>query len=101
LLTEGPGVLLLKTQSLLYKKDMKTGTILLETDVSVTKDGHLALFHDESFTRITDVESKFPKKEFYLVKDFLLKDILTLDTGASFIKNGPFEQIRYGDSITG
>ncbi len=79
------------------QKAYENGAALWETDVSVTKDGYLILFHDETLKRTTDVQVKFPKRKPFLVKDFELDEILSLDVGFSFIENDPFGQIQNGN----
>lgn len=71
----------------------KTGADLWETDVSLTKDGRLVLFHDETLLRCTNAAIRFPLKTSYNVRDFDLKEILALDAGSFFIETDPFSQI--------
>lgn len=71
----------------------KTGAGLWETDINLTKDGHLVLFHDETLLRCTDAASRFPSKQSYCVRDFYLKELLTLDAGSYFVQTDPFSQI--------
>ncbi|MCP4023323.1 MAG: glycerophosphodiester phosphodiesterase, partial [Desulfobacteraceae bacterium] len=78
------------------QKGYDLGATLWETDVSVTKDGHLILFHDESLVRTTDVLKKYPQRKTYLVKDFTLEEIQNLDASVDFIENDPFGQIKAG-----
>ncbi|MBF0209886.1 MAG: hypothetical protein HQK68_03255 [Desulfamplus sp.] len=73
------------------------GADLWECDVSVTKDGHLILFHDDNLLRTTDVVKKFPLHKSFQVADFDLAQIKTLNTGTVFIKNDPFGEIAAGN----
>ena len=75
----------------------KTGADLWETDVNVTKDGHLILFHDENLLRCTNAVSRFSSKPSFLVRDFSLEDIQSLDAGSYFIDTDPFCQISEGN----
>jgi glycerophosphoryl diester phosphodiesterase len=69
------------------------GADLWETDINVTRDGQLILFHDETLLRCTDAATKFPSRSSYLVRDFSLDEILSLDAGSHFIDSDPFSQI--------
>ncbi len=71
----------------------KTGADLWETDINVTKDGCLVLFHDETLLRCTDAIFRFPSRESYCVRDFYLNELLSLDAGSYFIQTDPFSQI--------
>ncbi|MBF0111589.1 MAG: hypothetical protein HQK74_02505 [Desulfamplus sp.] len=73
------------------------GADLWECDVSITKDGHLILFHDDNLLRTTDVVKKFPLHKSFQVADFDLAQIKTLNTGTVFIKNDPFREIVAGN----
>jgi glycerophosphoryl diester phosphodiesterase len=75
----------------------ETGADLWETDVAVTRDRHLILFHDDTLTRCTDAQQKFPLKASFRVEDFDLKDIRTLDAGSYFVETDPFGQISEGN----
>lgn len=74
----------------------KTGADLWETDVNITQDGRLILFHDETLVRCTNAVSKFPSRPSYRVRDFSLEQILSLDAGSFFIHTDPFSQISEG-----
>jgi len=68
------------------KLAFEIGADLWETDVNVTRDGHLVLFHDETLVRCTNAVSRFPQESSYRVKDFDLKDIQLLDAGSYFVE---------------
>nr|NJM01201.1 glycerophosphodiester phosphodiesterase [Desulfobacula sp.] len=74
----------------------ETGADLWETDVAMTRDGHLILFHDDTLLRCTDARKKFPSRASYRVEDFDLKEIRALDAGSYFIETDPFGQISQG-----
>lgn len=78
------------------QKGYETGADLWETDVNITRDGHLVLSHDATVLRCTDAASKFPRHPSYRVKDFDLAQIQSLDAGSYFIQKDPFSQIREG-----
>lgn len=74
----------------------KMGAPLWETDVNITQDGHLILFHDQTLDRCTDVKRKFPNRDSTFVSDYSLVEILQLDAGSYFIETDPFGQIKSG-----
>lgn len=72
------------------------GADLWETDISVTKDEQLILFHDHSLARTTDAALKFPEDDALIYTNYTLAQIKTLDAGSWFIETDPFEEIRKG-----
>ncbi|MBI9088611.1 MAG: hypothetical protein JEZ12_05310 [Desulfobacterium sp.] len=79
------------------RKAFDFGADLLETDVGVTKDEQLILFHDNSLERTTDVEERFPDRASYLVTQFTLEEIRGLSAGAYFEKTDPYGEIAAGN----
>jgi glycerophosphoryl diester phosphodiesterase len=73
------------------------GADLWETDVAMTRDRSLILFHDDTLLRCTDAKKKFPLKASFRVEDFDLDEIRTLDAGSYFVKTDPFAQISQGN----
>ncbi len=73
-----------------------SGADLWETDVAVTGDGYLILFHDDSLTRTTDVQERFPDRSPWTFTTFTFREIRTLDAGTWFVKTDPFGQIASG-----
>ncbi len=57
-----------------FKRAIEMGADAIETDVQMTKDGHLILIHDETLERTTDGEG--------WVKDYTLEQIRELDAGS-------------------
>jgi glycerophosphoryl diester phosphodiesterase len=78
------------------KKAFELGADLWETDVSVTKDGELILFHDSTLERTTNVTAVFPGRSSYLFTEFTLAEILTLSAGSYFEKIDPSGEIASG-----
>jgi len=78
------------------RKAVASGADIWETDVAVSKDGRLFLFHDKSLVRTTDARKKFPGRGPWLFTDFLWKEIQTLDGGSVFVETDPFGQIKEG-----
>nr|KXH71058.1 MAG: hypothetical protein AM324_09270 [Candidatus Thorarchaeota archaeon SMTZ1-83] len=62
------------------KGALEIGVDSLETDVRLTKDGHLILFHDDDLRRTTGKESK--------VRELTLDELRHMDLGHSFSPNG-------------
>ncbi|MER7764001.1 glycerophosphodiester phosphodiesterase family protein [Streptomyces sp. NPDC097619] len=56
----------------------------VENDVQRTRDGQLVVIHDETLTRTTDAEERFPGRSPWRVKDFTAAEIATLDAGGWF-----------------
>jgi glycerophosphoryl diester phosphodiesterase len=79
------------------KTAYESGADLWETDVNVTRDKQLVLFHDETLVRCTNVVSRFPSRSSYRVRDFSLADIQSLDAGSYFMDTDPFSQISQGN----
>ena len=74
-----------------------TGADLWETDVNITRDGRLILFHDDTLLRCTNALKRFPLKTSYRVKEFDLNEIKSLDAGSYFNKTDPFQEISKGN----
>ncbi|MFZ7126851.1 MAG: glycerophosphodiester phosphodiesterase [Desulfobacterales bacterium] len=77
-------------------KGIEAGADMWETDVRVTADGHLALFHDHRLTRTTDVVERFPDRSDHPFTTFTLEEIRSLDAGSWFLDADPFGQIAAG-----
>jgi len=78
------------------EKAFHVGAHLWETDISVTRDGCLILFHDNTVERTTDALSRFPGRTSYAVSDFTLAELRQLDAGSWFVRTDPFGQIKTG-----
>ncbi|QTA83690.1 Putative glycerophosphoryl diester phosphodiesterase [Desulfonema limicola] len=77
-------------------KALKTGADIWETDLAVTKDEQLMLFHDDDLIRTTDVQTCFPGQSHNNFTEFTFKEIQKLDAGSWFVKTDPFGQIAQG-----
>ncbi|MFK4104855.1 glycerophosphodiester phosphodiesterase [Streptomyces sp. NPDC019531] len=60
------------------------GAVWVENDVQRTRDGKLVVLHDDSLQRTTDVETVFPGRAPWKVKDFTAAEIARLDAGSWF-----------------
>ena len=86
-----------------YKLAIEQGADYVEQDLAVTKDGVLVCIHDLTLDRTTNVEELFPTRfvedktgsapvKRWLVGDFTLAEIKTLDAGSWF--NAKFSSAR-------
>jgi glycerophosphoryl diester phosphodiesterase len=78
------------------RKALEIGADLWETDVVVTADAELILFHDDSLTRTTDAPARFPDRSPWTFTTFTLTEIRSLDAGSWFVETDPFGQIAAG-----
>jgi glycerophosphoryl diester phosphodiesterase len=78
------------------RKALEIGADLWETDVGVTADGELILFHDDSLARTTDAPARFPHRAPWTFTTFTLDEIRSLDAGSWFVETDPFGQISAG-----
>lgn len=81
------------------------GAVGWELDVHLTRDGIPVVIHDESLTRTTDVAAKFAgdlrERRGFLVADFDLVEIQTLDAGAWFLEHAKKERtaLSFGTKV--
>lgn len=78
------------------RKALESGADMWETDLVVSADEALILFHDDTLTRTTDVQSVFPDRAPWNVSGFSLAELHMLDCGSWFLETDPFGQIRAG-----
>jgi glycerophosphoryl diester phosphodiesterase len=78
------------------RKALEIGADLWETDVAVTADGELILFHDDSLARTTDAPARFPDRAPWTFTTFTLAEIRSLDAGSWFVETDPFGHIAAG-----
>jgi glycerophosphoryl diester phosphodiesterase len=72
------------------------GAGMMEIDVRMSRDGELVLIHDADLERTSDAPVKFPDRNPWLVHDFTLDELRTLDFGSWFNDTDPFGQIAAG-----
>lgn len=70
---------------------VKQGCQGIETDLQLTKDGEIVVFHDWSVERTTDGTGE--------IKDLTLEELLTLDAGSWFSKKFENEKILSLESL--
>jgi glycerophosphoryl diester phosphodiesterase len=78
------------------RKGLEVGADLWESDVGVTSDGELILFHDDSLARTTDATARYPDRAPWTFTTFTLAEIRSLDAGSWFVDTDPFDQIAAG-----
>ncbi len=78
------------------QKAFDLGADLWETDVVLTKDEHLILFHDDSLKRTTDAQKIFSHRGSLVFTEYTLDELQTLSPGIRFLETDPFHQIREG-----
>lgn len=79
-----------------FYKAWQIGAHGVETDVSVTSDGQLILFHDNTLRRTTDITDTMPERRDEPLHTFSWKEIKKLDAGSWFIETDPFGTIKNG-----
>ncbi len=67
------------------RKAYELGAHMWETDVAVTKDGQLILFHNDSLAHTTNAASRFPDRKPWCFAAFTLEEIRSLDAGSWFL----------------
>ncbi len=84
---------------LALEKARLCGADLWETDVQVTADGELVLFHDHTLERTTDVlsQSVYSSRSPWNLTDFSLVELQQLNAGSWFLETDPFGTIAAGD----
>jgi len=78
------------------RRGLEAGADLWETDLAVTRDEQLILFHDDLLVRTTDVRQRFPDRAQDPFTTFSLAEIRTLDAGTWFVEGDPHGQIAAG-----
>ena len=79
------------------RKAKEVGANIWETDVAVTGDEILILFHDDSLARTTDATVRFPDRKPWTFTTFTFDEIRALDAGSWFKETDPFGQIASGE----
>lgn len=79
------------------KAAWQSGAHRWETDIQVTRDGHLVLFHDLDLLRCTNAREQLTEQKQFLLAGFTLAELKALDAGSWFEKTDPFSTIQTGD----
>ncbi len=84
---------------LALEKSRDCGADLWETDIQVTADGELVLFHDDSLERTTDIaiHPEFSDRHPWNLVEFTYEELQKLDAGSWFLQSDPFETISKGE----
>ena len=75
---------------------LASGADMWETDVGVTRDEVLVLFHNDSLGDTTDARSVFPGRAPWIFTRFDYAELQQLDAGSWFVQTDPFGQIENG-----
>lgn len=84
---------------LALKKAKACGAHCWETDVRMSQDGELIIFHDETLGRTTNVASRqvFQNRQPWQADQFTLKELRELDAGSWFLRDDPFDTVANGE----
>lgn len=77
-------------------KAFECGAHLWETDLAVSRDEALILFHDDRLGRTTDVAGRYPERKDQAFNTFSLEELRQLNAGGWFADSDPFGQIAAG-----
>lgn len=79
------------------RKALTFGADLWETDIAVTKDDELILFHDDSLARTTNAAAVIKDRAITPFSDFTLAELRRLDAGSWFAAADPHGAIAAGE----
>jgi len=84
---------------LAMKMAKECGAHSWETDVQMSKDGELVIFHDTTLARTTNISTHkaFQNRITHHVDQFTLQELDELDTGSWFLTTDPFGTIANGE----
>ncbi len=84
---------------LAVRRALEVGAEAWETDVHMSSDGRLVIFHDDTLERTSDVakRAEFAGREPWNLQDFTREELLSLDVGSHFADSDPFETIARGE----
>lgn len=84
---------------LALEKARQCGADLWETDIQVTSDGVLVVFHDDTLERTTDVArlEEFRLRNPWTLSAFNYKELQLLSAGSWFLQADPFGTIASGE----
>ncbi len=80
------------------KKARDADAYAWEMDVQMSRDGHLVITHDATLERVSDVANRpeFARRKPWIVADFTLEELRSLDFGSFFVKEDPYGQLASG-----
>lgn len=83
---------------LAMEKAQECGAHCWETDVQVSKDGELIIFHDKTLERTTDVTTHkdFRNRQPWHTNHFTANELRELDAGSWFLTDDPFGTVASG-----
>ena len=77
----------------------KCGAHCWETDLRLSREGELVIFHDPTLERTTDVASrkKFQSRKPWKIDHFTAAELQELDAGSWFLADDPFGTVASGE----
>ena len=75
---------------------LDAGADMWETDVGVTRDEVLILFHNDSLVGTSDARSVYPGRSPWIFTQFTFAELRRLDAGSWYVQTDPFGQIQDG-----
>ena len=84
---------------LAMNKARQSGAPCWETDIQMSKDGELIIFHDATLERTTDIVTNvaFRDCKDYRVNQFTVRELRKLDAGSWFLADDPFASVASGE----
>ena len=79
-----------------FHKAWQLGAHGIETDISLSSDGQLLLFHDQTLQRTSNVATLFSGRQNEPLASFTRHELQQLDIGSRFIETDPFGTIAAG-----
>lgn len=67
-----------------FRQARQAGADMIETDVQLSADGHLFLFHDDTGARTTNIAEVFPRRAHDPITSFTRDELDCLDVGSYF-----------------
>ena len=77
----------------------ESGALFWETDIQMSKDGELVIFHDTTLERTTDIitNEAFRDCKDYRVNQFTVQELQKLDAGSWFLADDPYGSVASGE----
>ncbi|WP_147818982.1 glycerophosphodiester phosphodiesterase [Salidesulfovibrio onnuriiensis] len=79
------------------QKAVDCGARCWETDAHMTADGRIAIFHDETLERTTDIAGHPEFRDRRDIHHFTLAELRTLDAGSWFLAADPYGTVASGE----
>lgn len=79
-----------------FHKAWQLGAHGIEADISLSSDGQLLLFHDETLQRTSNAATLYPGRQHEPLASFTWHELQQLDIGSWFVETDPFGTIAAG-----